>query len=86
MAAKQAISARMIKAKPTPLPSEALLEVSAREKPKSTLERVQKLREERSLLERRRLEWYVHPVGRPRVKARAEQLQKKRAKKNGRHA
>lgn len=48
--------------------------------PKSTLQRVQKLREERARLGLKRLELYVHPDDWDQVKALASRLQRKREK------
>ena len=48
--------------------------------PKTTSERVAKLRADRGALGLRRLELYAHPDDRPQIKALAEKLQRRRAK------
>jgi len=48
---------------------------------KTTGERVDKLRKERAELGLKRLELYAHPEDWPAIKAVAERLQRKRAKK-----
>ena len=48
---------------------------------KTTSERVDKLRKDRDALGLKRLELYAHPEDWPAIKALAEKLQRKRAKK-----
>jgi hypothetical protein len=48
--------------------------------PKTTTQRVEKLRQERAALGLRRLEVYAHPDDWQSIKALAERLQRKRAK------
>lgn len=48
--------------------------------PKTTSERVAKLRADRDALGLKRLELYAHPEDWPAIKALAEKLQRKRAK------
>lgn len=48
---------------------------------KTTTERVAKLRADRDALGLKRLELYAHPEDWPAIKALAERLQRKRAKK-----
>lgn len=52
--------------------------VGEQEVPKSTLQRVQKLREDRARLGLKRLELYVHPDDWDEVKTLAARLQRKR--------
>lgn len=91
MASKKQVTVRLVPAKKAAAKSKRAVEEipdlepqagqpDDAEEPKTTAERVRKLRDERSRLGLKRLELYVHPEDWGQVKTLAAKLQRKRAK------